>query len=433
MLTDYQKMRVARRLVHHLVTAQKWETLPKGWTEKSFQKFWKTISEKSKHPVTLCIEKMKDKMKDPGAFCAAAKDRATGDTSWRSERKASKSEATAFLQDKLESWGLFDISMHTSGGNWVTVEYQHTFPSVTKAHQVISRGLWNLGVKTHTADFGPGDTMSVDTTPFLRMERHAKLDPVRSSKLVMRNFRRMVNAAVAKGGNGGLEDLGAIGNALNWIKSIKSPAKVEDYLLRASNALKPIRGGAAFLRSMQELVTASQKVPLKHYPTMGQTAILNALYDFSDAVVTMVMAKNRAQQALLEPEHYNSNLKAEYASAQKRLESFIARNLTPPEEKTQKATKTKTVKPTKEDVKEAPPADSADKGPEDKADEDKDKPHKTRKPAKTENEGETENEEETTDSFGLSGRYKDRSLDETKSKKRAMALHVLQKWNGLCH
>lgn len=66
-------------------TAEKWQSLPKGWTLDSLKKFWKGLTGQRKHKVTACIEHMKGKVDDPGAFCASARDRLEG-TSWRSER-----------------------------------------------------------------------------------------------------------------------------------------------------------------------------------------------------------------------------------------------------------------------------------------------------------------------------------------------------------
>ena len=48
-----------------------WENLPKGWTEKSLRSFWNSLGGKGEHKVTRCIEKMKDKIDNPGAFCAS--------------------------------------------------------------------------------------------------------------------------------------------------------------------------------------------------------------------------------------------------------------------------------------------------------------------------------------------------------------------------
>lgn len=74
---------LARREVSR--TADRWKSLPKGWTEKSLKKFWDNLSGGGEHEVTRCIEQMTGNIDDPGAFCAAAKDRLEG-KGWRSER-----------------------------------------------------------------------------------------------------------------------------------------------------------------------------------------------------------------------------------------------------------------------------------------------------------------------------------------------------------
>lgn len=81
-LMDRMSKAVAAR---YLRSAGKWRSLPKGWTEKSLQKFWKSLTGKAEHKVTACIEHMTGKVDDPGAFCAAARDRVEG-TSWRGKR-----------------------------------------------------------------------------------------------------------------------------------------------------------------------------------------------------------------------------------------------------------------------------------------------------------------------------------------------------------
>jgi len=53
------------------VLAKAWEKLPKGWTEKSARKFWNSLTGDKKHKITQCMEKMKDKVTNPGAFCAS--------------------------------------------------------------------------------------------------------------------------------------------------------------------------------------------------------------------------------------------------------------------------------------------------------------------------------------------------------------------------
>lgn len=63
----------------------KWKgPFPKGWTAESRKKFWNSLTSGApKHKVTECIKKMKGKVGDPGAFCAALADREI--PGWRTE------------------------------------------------------------------------------------------------------------------------------------------------------------------------------------------------------------------------------------------------------------------------------------------------------------------------------------------------------------
>ena len=65
--------------------AGKWKTLPKGWTQKSVDSFWETLTGGVKHKVTKCIKEMEGKFDDPGAFCASLADKVEG-PKWRSRR-----------------------------------------------------------------------------------------------------------------------------------------------------------------------------------------------------------------------------------------------------------------------------------------------------------------------------------------------------------
>jgi len=74
----------------------KWEKMPKGWTDESRKKFWGTLTGGVKHKVTKCIKQMGGKVDDPGAFCAALADRVEG-SKWRSEsREAAKLAAERY-------------------------------------------------------------------------------------------------------------------------------------------------------------------------------------------------------------------------------------------------------------------------------------------------------------------------------------------------
>lgn len=68
--------------------AEGMEGLPKGWTQKSLQKFTKSLTGKEgtkKGFFDKCVEKMKGKVSDPEAFCASAKDELHGSTYWRNK------------------------------------------------------------------------------------------------------------------------------------------------------------------------------------------------------------------------------------------------------------------------------------------------------------------------------------------------------------
>lgn len=67
----------------------KWQKLPKGWTDESRKKMWDSLVGDVKHKVTKCIKQMEGKVDDPGAFCAALADRVEG-KEWR-ERDAKES------------------------------------------------------------------------------------------------------------------------------------------------------------------------------------------------------------------------------------------------------------------------------------------------------------------------------------------------------
>jgi hypothetical protein len=59
--------------------------MPKGWTDSSRSSFYDSMSqaENSEGPTTNCMNKIAGHVDDPGAFCAALRDRVTGTTKWR--------------------------------------------------------------------------------------------------------------------------------------------------------------------------------------------------------------------------------------------------------------------------------------------------------------------------------------------------------------
>jgi hypothetical protein len=85
-------------------TAAKWKgPLPKGWDKGSRDQFWDSLVGDVKHKVTKCIEQMKGKVDDPGAFCASLADRA--DPGWRS-RASSDGIASELLKVAREVVGM---------------------------------------------------------------------------------------------------------------------------------------------------------------------------------------------------------------------------------------------------------------------------------------------------------------------------------------
>lgn len=84
---------------------------PKGWKDPtSVKKYWKTLTEDSKHPWQKCVDKLKGDMKSPEGFCAKMKDVAKGTTKWRGEEqrknKGKKRKKKASMYDK-GNWVVF--------------------------------------------------------------------------------------------------------------------------------------------------------------------------------------------------------------------------------------------------------------------------------------------------------------------------------------
>ena len=67
-------------------TADRWVKMPKGWTAESRRKFWDSLTGDVKHKTTKCIKRMAPHVTDPGAFCAALRDRIEGTTYWRGKK-----------------------------------------------------------------------------------------------------------------------------------------------------------------------------------------------------------------------------------------------------------------------------------------------------------------------------------------------------------
>ena len=78
---------IGAALAEQIRRANKWKSLPEGWTQESVESFWSSITGDAKHKVTKCIKQMGDKVDDAGAFCASLADKAVG-KEWRSKGAA---------------------------------------------------------------------------------------------------------------------------------------------------------------------------------------------------------------------------------------------------------------------------------------------------------------------------------------------------------
>lgn len=48
-----------------------WETLPRGWSEESLQRFWSSLTKNRKHKITACAKRIAGHVSDPWAFCGS--------------------------------------------------------------------------------------------------------------------------------------------------------------------------------------------------------------------------------------------------------------------------------------------------------------------------------------------------------------------------
>ena len=90
-ITKYMVEKCAsHRKKKNVKEAEGMEGLPKGWTNKSVQKFAKSLTGKKgtqKDFFDKCVNKMKGKVSNPEAFCASVKDEIHGSTFWRGKGK----------------------------------------------------------------------------------------------------------------------------------------------------------------------------------------------------------------------------------------------------------------------------------------------------------------------------------------------------------
>jgi hypothetical protein len=77
--------RVKASVVKDSLRKAQWERLPRGWTRKSLEKYWATLTGKVEHKVSKCIRELTNKVTDPGAFCASLADAVEG-KGWRRRR-----------------------------------------------------------------------------------------------------------------------------------------------------------------------------------------------------------------------------------------------------------------------------------------------------------------------------------------------------------
>jgi hypothetical protein len=77
-----------------LIFAEKWESLPKGWTEQSAKDFWDSLTGEVKHKVTKCIKEMEGNVDDPGAFCGSLADLV--DPGWRNRKARVAAQESLF-------------------------------------------------------------------------------------------------------------------------------------------------------------------------------------------------------------------------------------------------------------------------------------------------------------------------------------------------
>lgn len=94
-LEDKGHFKLARELSkareERVESKKPWGSLPKGWTEKSLEKFARSLTKKTKGSskgfVRACIKKLEGTgISSPEAFCSSLKDRYLGKKTWRKGR-----------------------------------------------------------------------------------------------------------------------------------------------------------------------------------------------------------------------------------------------------------------------------------------------------------------------------------------------------------
>jgi len=155
--------RLARRWLRR---AEKWESMPKGWTDESRAKFWDTLTGDVKHKVTKCIKKMegKDGIDDPGAFCAALADRVEG-SEWRKGPRKKKASPQAWAKKLLRELNTLERKSNLSDEAFVWLyQAKDLAHAATKERDSVSRfaeiwlaknGKWYLDLTHDEYDYEP--------------------------------------------------------------------------------------------------------------------------------------------------------------------------------------------------------------------------------------------------------------------------------------
>lgn len=86
-----QLRQILREEESKLREAEGWHGKPRGWKQSSIKKFSKSLTGKKatqKGFFDKCVSRMKGKVSNPEAYCAATKDEVSGSTFWRGKGKS---------------------------------------------------------------------------------------------------------------------------------------------------------------------------------------------------------------------------------------------------------------------------------------------------------------------------------------------------------
>jgi hypothetical protein len=135
--------------------AKKWKKLPPGWTDKSVEKFWKTLGKGTpEHKVWNCIEKMDKPFGDgAGAFCGGLADWQM--PGWRQKNKKespdARSDAKSYWKGKIKNKkAQGETPMIKASATRVALKKAGAYRISDKAKKLDSRGgysLWEDGNK----------------------------------------------------------------------------------------------------------------------------------------------------------------------------------------------------------------------------------------------------------------------------------------------